>query len=68
MNIWSVLVLAVSSNLDDLGVGFSIGMKRKISLGIIGIIAGMSALTMGTGLLLGEEIAGFLPEPALAAV
>ena len=60
---WQAMILALSSTLDDLTVGFSLGMKKgqmawKSILGI----AVMSGLTMVIGLLSGEQLATFLPE------
>ncbi|MFV8827814.1 manganese efflux pump MntP family protein [Alkalihalobacterium sp. APHAB7] len=63
--IWHILILVIASNLDDLAVGFSLGMRGKIPLKVIFTIAIFSGLTMGTGLYFGDIIAHVLPEHLL---
>ncbi|MFW5985562.1 MAG: hypothetical protein ACOCQ1_04690 [Halanaerobiaceae bacterium] len=59
---FSAIILAVSSNLDDLTVAFSLGLKDGVlRLKEMLIIAFISGLTMGTGLYLGKIITGMLP-------
>ncbi len=57
------LLLAISSNLDDLSVSFSFGLKDgQIPLKRIIIIAVISGLTMYSGLMIGEVITNYLTE------
>ncbi len=53
---WQALILAVSSTLDDLGVGFSIGLQRRIPLRAAAIVASLSGLTMIAGMGAGRAI------------
>ncbi|MEJ6949781.1 manganese efflux pump [Natronospora cellulosivora (SeqCode)] len=58
---WQSMLLAVSSNLNDLTVGFSYGLNEgKIPWKGIAIIAIISGLTMAIGLLLGTLLSPFL--------
>ncbi|WP_280771984.1 manganese efflux pump MntP family protein [Salipaludibacillus daqingensis] len=59
--VWQIMMIVVASNLDDLGVGFSLGIKRRIPWHVIWIISVLSGVTMALGLLIGEEIAFILP-------
>lgn len=54
-------MLVVASNLDDLGVGFSLGIKGKIPWRVIWIISILSGVTMAAGLLIGDELAEYIP-------
>lgn len=60
MTLGQIVLLAVSSNLDDLGVGFSLGLKERLCNRSITVIALISAVTMMIGLLLGEQVSAFL--------
>ena len=57
-----ILLLTVSSNLDDFGMGFAIGLKNKFPIKSIAIIASISAATMLVGLLMGDLISGYISE------
>jgi putative Mn2+ efflux pump MntP len=59
--LWQMIVIVVASNLDDLGVGFSLGIKKRVPWRVIWIISIISGITMAFGLILGEEIAFLLP-------
>ncbi|MEB1809169.1 MAG: manganese efflux pump [Bacillaceae bacterium] len=63
--IWHILILVIASNLDDLAVGFSLGMRGKIPLKVIFVIAVFSGLTMGAGLYFGDIIGRVIPEHLL---
>lgn len=60
--IWQMVVLVVASNLDDLGVGFSLGIKGKIPWRVIWTVSILSGITMAIGLIVGDELADFIPE------
>ena len=60
MNIFQVVILAVSSNLDDLGIGFSLGLKGDVPKHTMLVIAFLSFVSMGLGLTAGERTAQFL--------
>ncbi|SCY77413.1 manganese efflux pump MntP [Alkaliphilus peptidifermentans] len=60
MNLGQIILLAVSSNLDDLGVGFSLGLKERVCNSFISVIALISAITMLVGLLVGQQVSRFL--------
>lgn len=62
MTLGQIILLAVSSNLDDLGVGFSIGLKERVCNRFISVIALISAMTMMLGLFLGRQVSGFLSD------
>ncbi len=55
---WQALFLAISSTLDDLGVGFAIGLNGRVSLLTAVIVAMLSGLTMVLGLYSGQALAG----------
>ncbi|WP_264184013.1 manganese efflux pump MntP [Bacillus shivajii] len=57
--LWQILILVVASNLDDLGVGFSLGMKYRLSWQVIWIISILSGLTMAFGLFIGNQFSLF---------
>lgn len=59
--LWQLLVIVIGSNLDDLGVGFSLGLRGRIPWRAIWIISILSGITMAVGMLLGEELAFLLP-------
>ncbi|OWZ82883.1 manganese efflux pump MntP family protein [Natranaerobius trueperi] len=61
MNLIPIIFLVVSSTLDDLGVGFSIGMQRRIPVQIILIIALFSGATMAIGIFLGDILYPLIP-------
>ncbi|WP_158438202.1 manganese efflux pump MntP family protein [Natranaerobius thermophilus] len=54
-------MLVISSNLDDLGVGFSIGIQKRIPVPIILVIASISGLTMALGIGMGVQLLNFIP-------
>ncbi|MCK8827673.1 manganese efflux pump [Natroniella acetigena] len=57
------ILLAISSTLDDLSIGFSMGLKKgRLAVRSIFGIAIISGLTMAIGLLIGEQLALFFPE------
>lgn len=63
LNVLPVLILAISSNIDDLGVGFSLGLRgRKPSVLIITVVAIVSGLTMMVGMMLGSTVAVLISE------
>ena len=60
---WQPILLAISSNLDDLSVSFSFGLgEKRLPLAGKPVIAIISGITMAAGLILGENIAHFIPE------
>lgn len=59
--VWQIIVLVVASNLDDLGVGFSLGIKGEIQWRVIWIISILSGVTMAAGLIIGDELADIIP-------
>ncbi|WP_408954995.1 manganese efflux pump MntP family protein [Natroniella sp. ANB-PHB2] len=57
------VLLAISSTLDDLSIGFSMGLKKgRLAVRSIFGIAVISGLTMLIGLLIGEQLALLFPE------
>ncbi|OLO39144.1 hypothetical protein BTR23_08775 [Alkalihalophilus pseudofirmus] len=62
---WQIVLLVVASNLDDLAVGFSLGMKWLIPWKVIATIAVFSGLTMAIGLFFGGLTSGFFPDYVL---
>ncbi len=62
MNVAAILMLVVSSNLDDLAVGFSIGIHKKIPISIITTIAVFSGTAMAIGIGAGGYFSGFIPK------
>ena len=59
---WAAVILAISSNLDDLTIAFSLGIKEGIlNPRTMIIIALISGLTMGLGIFLGELFTNILP-------
>ncbi|MCK8815780.1 manganese efflux pump [Natroniella sulfidigena] len=59
----AAILLAISSTLDDLSIGFSMGLKKgRLAVRSIFGIATISGLTMAIGLLIGEQLARFFPE------
>ncbi len=60
------LLLAISSNLDDLGVGFSLGIRaNRIQKSMIIIIALISGLTMTLGMTIGTVVLRFVSHEIL---
>lgn len=60
---WQALLLAISSNLDDLTIAFSLGLKKDVlTLRNMIIIAVISGITMGIGIQLGNIFSVFLME------
>ena len=60
---WQPILMAISANLDDLGVSFSLGLEKgEINLRSILGIGVISGLTMTAGLLLGNQLENLLPE------
>ena len=53
---WQVLLLVISSNVDDLSVGFSLGLRVLLPWRAMLFIAALSGLTMTAGLKLGTQI------------
>lgn len=53
---WQVLLLVISSNVDDLGVGFSLGLRVLVPWRAMLFIAALSGITMSVGLKLGSQI------------
>ncbi|MDQ0255696.1 putative Mn2+ efflux pump MntP [Evansella vedderi] len=58
---WQIIILAVASNIDDLGAGFSLGLKGRLPWRVIWIISILSGLTMAIGILLGGQLSFLLP-------
>ncbi|GEM_PF-2465205 len=58
---WQILLLAISANLDDLSIGFAMGLRRPIPVTSLIIIGGISGLTMLTGLSAGQVLRRYLP-------
>ena len=60
---WQAMLLAISSNLDDLTIAFSLGLKEDVlTLRNMLIIAIISGLTMGAGIQLGNIFSVILME------
>lgn len=69
MPIFAVLVLAVSSNVDDLAAGAALGLAAfRISVFQALAVAAVSGLTLGAGMQLGIMGAGFLPDGSSSLV
>ncbi|MGF7126456.1 putative Mn2+ efflux pump MntP [Natronobacillus azotifigens] len=62
MTVLEIILLAVSSNLDDLGVGFTLGIKEKVQPRFAFVVAVISGITMLVGLLLGQQVSQLLTE------
>jgi len=60
-HIWQALLLAISSTLDDLGVGFSFGLTNPLRIESIVTVGSVSGLTMFFGVLAGQFFGQLIP-------
>lgn len=56
-----VVLLAVASNIDDLGAGFVLGLKGSIPSYVTFTVALLSGITMLIGLVLGDGLVSVIP-------
>lgn len=59
---WQVALLILSSNLDDLSISFFVGLRRRVPVYTVAMMATISAASMATGLLLGDSVSAVLPD------
>jgi len=56
----SMILLVLSSNMDDFSFGLALGFKEKVNWWVAAIIGLMSGITMGAGMVLGQFANHFL--------
>ena len=62
MSIFKVLILALSSNMDDMAFGFTLGLRERVPLWVAAVIGTMRGVIMGLGMVVGRELTAWIPD------
>jgi len=61
MMAFQVILLSLSSNLDNLGFGMAMGLKARMTVWVAVIVGAMSGVMMAVGMAAGGQVATLLP-------